>query len=222
MLDVLPGKVKNFDVFITELCDGNLNKRKKFTLTQSIEICKQLLEGLVQLWTSGICHNDLKPENILYTISKERYEDGNRKVLIKIGDFGTADRSGGTPGWTWPKFLSKRVPGRSDMYSIGLLILYVMCDTRDLFYRLRDNYIEPSQEWLIRFREEPIIHFVIQMMNLKLNIFDARRMWNEISGGVDFLRKRSIQHEYGIPVWNPCLYVQDNMVNMVNASLLDK
>ena len=218
---------ENYDIFVTELCDGNLNKENKsFTLTQSIDICQQLLEGLVQLWISGSCHNDLKPENILYKVSDERDEDGNQKISIRIGDFGTAGRSGGTPGWTWPRFLSERMHGRSDMYSVGLLVLYVMCDSRELFYRLRDNYIEPDQEWLRKFREEPLISFVMELMSLELNVFDARQKWDEISNGVDFLSRSLIQKDYEIPVWSSCLYIQDNMdqntVNMADATLLDK
>ena len=141
-------RVKKFDVFVTELCDGNLSKKgTNFTLTQSIDICKQLLEGLEQLEKSEKSHNDLKPENILYKTGVEKYSNGDQKISIKIADFGTADRSGGTPGWTWPCFISQRKPGRSDMYSVALLILYLMCDSRHLFYRLRDNYVEGRPSW---------------------------------------------------------------------------
>ena len=108
LLGMEQGAIKNFDVFITELCDGNLSKASiNFTLTQSIDICKQLLEGLQQLEKSGKCHNDLKPENILYKAIDEKYENGEKKISIKIGDFGTAGRSGGTPGWTWPCFIGR-------------------------------------------------------------------------------------------------------------------
>ena len=227
MLGIKQGAVKNFDVFITELCDGNLSKASiNFTLTQSIDICKQLLEGLQQLEKSGKCHNDLKPENILYKAIDEKYENGEKKISIKIGDFGTAGRSGGTPGWTWPRFLSKREPGRSDMYSCGLLILYVMCDSRDLFYRLRDNYVKPEENWLSKFQSEKLIDFVMNLMNLKLSVEEAIQKWDEISDFVDFLSKEFIQEDYQIPVWSSCLHVQDNMdqntVNMADATLLDK
>ena len=132
----------------------------------------------------------MKPENILVITSRKRPLGGEQKISVKIGDFGTADRSGGTPGWTWPRFLSERQPGRSDMYSTGLMILYIMCESRDLFYRLRDNYINPDQEWLEKFRtEEPIIAFVIEMLNLKLSVREARRKWDEISGDVDFVQR---------------------------------
>ena len=59
----MANNVRNFDVFVFELCDGNISREtkkdssgskitsrtKKFTLIQSVDICKQLLEGLQQL-----------------------------------------------------------------------------------------------------------------------------------------------------------------------------
>ena len=220
-------KLRNYDVFVTELCEGNLKKPNIFTLTQSKNICKQLIEGLQQLDQSGQCHNDLKPENILYKYADETYENGDPKIVIRIADFGTAGRSGGTPGWTWPKFLSEREHGRSDMYSIGLMILYVMCESRELFYRLRDNYIEPEETWLTKIRsEQPIINLVIKMMTLELTVEEVMQKWDEISDSVDFLTKTFVQHDYEIPSWSSCLIVQDNIdkctKNMANATLLDK
>ena len=220
-------KIKKYDIFVTELCDGNLSKADKtFTFEQSVDICKQLFEGLEQLETSNKCHNDLKPENILFKASRESCLKAEEKITIKIGDFGTADRSGGTPGWTWPRFLSERQPGRSDMYSTGLMVLYIMCESRDLFYRLRDNYIDPDQEWLEKFRtEEPIIAFVIEMMNLKLSVKAARRKWDKISGQIDFIKRGLLTSpENSARVPSKYLDVQDNMYSCcaVNTTFLDK
>ena len=146
--------------------------------------------------------------------------------MIKIGDFGTAGRSGGTPGWTWPRFISKRQPGRSDMYSTGLLILYVMCESRDLFYRLRDNYIESEQDWLVKFRsEEPVIGFVIKMMNLELSVQEARQEWDEISDDVGFLERSLLTSSYNSARVPPkYLDIQDKMRSstVVDTTLLDK
>ena len=219
-------KVKSYDVFVTELCDGNLCKTgTSFTLAQSIDICKQLLEGLEQLKRSKKSHNDLKPDNILYKASRKRFSNGDSKIMIKIGDFRTADRSGGTPGWTWPRFLSRREPGRSDMYSVGLLVLYVMCESRDLFYRLRDNYIEPGQEWLSDFREEPVIDFVMKLMNLELSVKEARQKWDEISGDVGLLERSLLTSPHNSArVPSKYLDVQDKMAISceVDTTVLDK
>ena len=87
--------MKMYDVYVSELCEGNLSKENiDFTLEQCKAICEQLIEGLSQLENSKICHNDLKPQNILYKKSDQKYEDGSSRILIKIGDFGTAGRSG--------------------------------------------------------------------------------------------------------------------------------
>ena len=198
---VLISKVRKYDVFVFELCEGNISKVKKnkFTLTQSVDICKQLLEGLQQIEKSNKCHNDLKPENVLYQISRKRALNEDHKILIKIGDFGTADRSGGTPGWTWPRFLSERKSGRSDMYSTGLLILYVMCDSRDLFYRLRDNYVQGWQPWINEFRKDPLIELVIRMMGLKLSVEQCKKRWEEISTCVEIFTQENFCMEYRIP-----------------------
>ena len=161
---------------------------------------------------------------MLYKFSDETYENGDRKIVIKIGDFGTADRSGGTPGWTWPRFLSIREPGRSDMYSTGLLILYVMCDSRDLFYRLRDNYIENCESWLTEFRADPLIELVMDMMSLKPTVQECIDRWEQISNDVRFLMELDLMEDYGIP-W--CWFeIQDNLdktaIKVADATNLDK
>ena len=224
-------KVKKFDVFVFELCDGSISKENtsglaglELSLSESVKICDQLLQGLMELETSNKCHNDLKPGNILYKVTDEKHEDGDRRILIKIADFGTADRSGGTPGWTCPRFLSKRKPGYSDMYSVALLILYVMSDSRELFYRLRDNYVQGQPTWLAEFRAEPLIEFVIDMMNLKSTVQECIYSWEEISSQVWFLAEIDLAELFEIP-W--CLLsVQDNLDNfairVADATNLDK
>ena len=227
-------QVRNYDVFVFELCDGNISKRKdwfskprrtnKFTLAQSIDICKQLLEFLRQLEASEKCHNDLKPENILYKINREKFENGDAKITINIGDFGMVDRSGGTPGWTWPNFVEERKPGRSDMYSTALLILYTMCDSEQLFYRLRDNYIELDKSWLAEFRADPLIELVIDMMNLKPSVQECLDRWERISDYVCFLTEEDLSNEYAVP--RSLLEIQDNFdqtaLKTVDTTILDK
>ena len=227
--------VKKYDVFVFELCDGNISKdnknglcqtnskkKKEFTLTQSIDVCKQLLEGLKQLEESDKCHNDLKPGNILFKTSEEKYENGDAKIVIKISDFGTAGRSGGTPGWTWPRFISKRQPGRSDMYSVASLILYVMCESRELFYRLRDNYIDSMELWLVKFRQDPLIELVIDMMSLKPSVDQCIQKWDEMADYVEILTEWNLCIDYRIP--RHCFDIQDGMkrVEIANATVLDK
>ena len=203
------------------MCDGNIKKENTdFTLTQSIDICKQLLEGLQQLENSGTCHNDLKPANIFYTTSEKKYENGDQRIDIKIGDFGTANRSGGTPGWTWPNFTSKRKPGRSDMYSVGLLVLYLMCESSNLFYRLRDNYISPEDRWVNELRQDPLIKFVSDMMSLKLSTKECRKRWDKLADSVEILTEANLSMDYKVPrFW---FDLQDGFDRKAYESLLER
>ena len=213
---------QNYDVFVFELCDGTLSDLKEcdLTLDKRKDICKQLLEGLKQLKDSGKCHNDLKPDNIFY---KAAELNGQIDYEIKIGDFGTADRSGGTPGWTWPKFLSKREPGQSDGYSISLVILFIMCETKDLFYRLRDNYLELGMN-LTTFREEPLIELVCDMMHQKRDVEEYIEWWNAMSDEFQILTVDILITECRIP--RVFLDIQDkmdkNVIRFASATFLDK
>ena len=65
MLDFENETVNKYDVFVTELCDGNLAAKDNFSTTQRKDICDQLIQGLTQLAKAGKCHNDIKPENVL-------------------------------------------------------------------------------------------------------------------------------------------------------------
>ena len=194
-------KYRNFDVFVFEYCNGNIKAcQAALKLSEAKMICYQLLEGLEQLEQSETCHNDLKPENILYKTSGYLDDDGNDEYEVKFCDFGTADKSGGTPGWTWPKFMSQRKPGKSDMYSIALVMLYVMCETEELFYSIRNNIVESAQSWLPKFRKIPLIELVIQMMNLELRVQECRTQWDKISNKVEKISKSYLKSECGVDV----------------------
>ena len=56
------------------------------------------MDAQEQLEKAGMSHNHIKPTNILID------DDVNEKVKIYIGDFGQAEKMGGTPGWTPPEF----------------------------------------------------------------------------------------------------------------------
>lgn len=101
-----------------------LRKSKQLTLRMSINIAKQVSEGLAQAHKLGIVHRDLKPSNIMI----------DREGMIRIMDFGIA-RTHSTMGFTGtrmmvgtPEYMSpeqaeaKEVDHRSDIYSLGILL----------------------------------------------------------------------------------------------------
>ena len=129
----MQGDTRKFEVFVTALQDGNINDALDDPfppdLNQIKQIIDQLFEGLKQLENAKVCHNDIKPANILFCLVGNRYQ-------VKIADFGQCNKKGGTPGWTAPIFARERTPGKEDMFSMGLIILRILCDEQDLFYEL--------------------------------------------------------------------------------------
>ena len=181
-------KTKKFEVFVTPLYDGNLsakdgNFKSEATIDQIRSIITQLLDGLNQLRTCGKSHNDIKPNNILY-----RFLD-DLDVEIKISDFGQCDKSGGTPGWTYPSFL-KDDKFNGDMYSMGLVCLYLLTEDPEFFYSLRDNYVENTKApWIKRFRKLPEIAFITRMIDRtnQPTIEECLKEWKGIESEIDTL-----------------------------------
>ena len=196
-LDMQPGEIKKFEVFVSMLCDGNINDAIKYqsnkpSLEQIKYITDQLFDGLDQLEQAGVCHNDLKPGNILYNLENGHYS-------IFIGDFGQCGKRGGTPAWTAPVFHRERST-REDIYSAGWICLRLLCASKELFLSLRDNYVEDvTNSWMTRFRNMTEIAFINELidLDLPLTVEQARDHWNQIKYGnvqlIDLPRLEQIQ-----------------------------
>ena len=100
-----------------------------------------------------------------------------------------------------------------------------MCDNREVFYRLRNNYVgNYGQQWLTDFRNDPFFKLIIDMMSLKLTPVEAKDRWNQISGQVQIITKRHLVWTVGVHDW--WLRVQDGVdsvtFNLASVSLLDR
>jgi serine/threonine protein kinase len=111
-----------------EYIDGHsleslLQKNKKFSLDEIIQLFNQIGAALDYAHQKGIVHRDIKPANILV--------DQNNKVSIV--DFGIARTASstmtqtgmfmGTPRYMSPEQISgKRVDNRSDIFSLGAIL----------------------------------------------------------------------------------------------------
>ncbi|MGI8522726.1 MAG: protein kinase domain-containing protein [Nocardioides sp.] len=100
-----------------------------FTVHQSLEVVRQVAEGLAELHRRGVLHRDVKPANVLFR-AIDGGPDGGR-VRAMIGDLGLGkalDVSSrltmiaGTPSYVAPEQAQgEHLDARADQYSLGAL-----------------------------------------------------------------------------------------------------
>jgi serine/threonine protein kinase len=88
---------------------------------EALRLAQQMVDALLVLQEERCLHRDLKPANIMV--------DGDRAVLIDLGiakvfDAATSTQPAGTVSYMAPELFGRRVHPRSDVYSLGLLLVY--------------------------------------------------------------------------------------------------
>ena len=124
-----------------------INKKKKFTETQTKYIISQLLKAIQYLNSKNFVHTDIKPENILIDkIMKKRDEELSD---IKLLDFGSSSSLKNDPSndipiknlpyYVSPEIIDRKYNAKCDIWSIGV-IMYEMLFGKKLF--TGNNYNE--------------------------------------------------------------------------------
>lgn len=105
-----------------------------FSPRRAVHLLKQVCGSLAEAHALGLIHRDIKPDNVMIA------NRGGVADFVKVLDFGlvkgldtkeTLSSQGGrlvgTPGYIAPEtLLSGQVDPRSDVYSVGALLLYVL------------------------------------------------------------------------------------------------
>ena len=186
-----------YDVFVTEQLEFDLKKflhvgNAGMNVDVTFSLILQLLNGVKHMKSCNVSHNDLKPSNILLKIIPDLDDCDDFTVELSIGDLGMADVAGGTPGWSAPEFLKGAIPGVSDVYSAGLVILYILTVDKtdesptELFYTLRDNVCPHLNETdrLNVFEVFPELELIRRMLEVdpkkRISIEDSLIKWKQL------------------------------------------
>ncbi|XP_043510018.1 eukaryotic translation initiation factor 2-alpha kinase 1-like isoform X2 [Frieseomelitta varia] len=113
-----------------------LDERMEITPQTIIAILTQILHGLDYIHSRGIVHHDIKPSNIFISTSE--------RLQIQLGDFGLACllRSKnhhsiiGTRMYAAPEQLQGKCDPKSDIYSVGIVLLELLIHTRTHMERI--------------------------------------------------------------------------------------
>lgn len=128
------GEKDNCPYIVMEYVDGtplgHMIRRHPLGVPEIIQISKEILSGLAVAHEAGVIHRDVKPENVIV----------DRELRVKLIDFGIAkvhfdqksvttsmDILIGTLNYIAPEIiLGKMASRQSDLYSVGLSMLYML------------------------------------------------------------------------------------------------
>ena len=154
---------RNETIFVFPKCDYNLNAFQQSPAGKPaalMNVILQTIDGLTYIKDNNEIHGDIKPGNLLILNN-----EGSMK--LKIADFGLVGRDGGTPVFMAPESLSKKMLEKTDVYSLGITILFLAFDI-DVAMRLLYLPIVGS---IADLREEmrhiPLFWLITQMIRVK-------------------------------------------------------
>lgn len=190
-----PGIVKVYDflkfprgsAIVMEFIDGlpldhEIGAGRRITWDFGVRVLKEIGAALGYAHSRGVIHRDIKPDNILYS---------ERHNVMKLVDFGLAriygepmdvhlTRTGmvvGTPHYMSPEQVSgKQLDQRSDVYSFGATLYYLMTGQRhvegsnvmDILEQQRSREITPPS-WVQRDIPAWVSYVIGKMMEIKLD-----------------------------------------------------
>jgi TolB-like protein/Flp pilus assembly protein TadD len=123
-----------------ETLDERIRRAGPLDARTTIQIAQQVTSALAAAEKQGLVHRDLKPANLML-ISPDGETSNNKKMLVKIIDFGLAkaihtatdpkslthDRFVGTPAFASPEqFEHSALDVRSDIYSLGETLWFAL------------------------------------------------------------------------------------------------
>src|SRR6476619_5773837 len=131
-----------------ETLDERVHRAGPLDACSTVKIAQQVTSALAAAEKQGLVHRDLKPANLMLVVAESDANEsgpGRAETLVKVIDFGVAkalaekpDAMGlthggfvGTPAFASPEqFTNARVDVRSDIYSLGATLWYLLTGHR--------------------------------------------------------------------------------------------
>ncbi|MGH9364984.1 MAG: serine/threonine-protein kinase [Thermoanaerobaculia bacterium] len=110
-----------------------ISSRPDFSLTERVDVVRQVVLALEHAHGRGVLHRDIKPGNILLT--KERRvkvaDFGIGKLLAATGDLTRTGQMLGSPAYMSPEQIrGEKLDGRSDFFSLGVVFYELLTGSR--------------------------------------------------------------------------------------------
>ncbi len=123
---------------------GQRVSRSGCSVEEAIRITTQLADALDYLHRKGVMHRDIKPGNILTTPEGDAVLADFGLALDEMG-YGKGARFVGTPAYMSPEQARSeghRVDGRSDIYSLGVVLYELLTGTRPFKASSQDDLLD--------------------------------------------------------------------------------
>ena len=144
-----------------ETVEARLRRIGPFSPVVALEVALQVARALMLAETHGLIHRDLKPTNLMMTTTDPAEHDS---LVVKVIDFGLAKAAAatlirpeeprpgfsGTPDFASPEQLKRGqevLDIRSDIYSLGVILWYLLCGRRPFSGRTLGEVREQRLPW---------------------------------------------------------------------------
>lgn len=118
--------------FTTDYCEGRsvfaaLDENHQFSTGDALKITADVLDALAYLHEEkGVLHRDIKTGNVLLDVTRCRGFVCDLGSAAYLDAAGSAPRGGGTPLYLAPEATTGSLTVRSDLYSLGVVLLELL------------------------------------------------------------------------------------------------